>query len=90
MWVYEDGFGFNGYSDGLPLESGQSVDFSKVKAIDLVGIDNEKYRLRITIISGQSIEGIEDGHYGQNVGGKNDLGEVNIPLAQIKRVVFPR
>jgi len=89
MWVYEDGFYFNNYSDGLHLESGQSVDYPKVKAIDILGADNGKEKLRITIASGRTIEGTEDQYMSATVGGKNDLGAVDMPVAQVKRIVFP-
>ncbi|HLW71417.1 MAG TPA: hypothetical protein VKS22_12435 [Candidatus Binataceae bacterium] len=90
MWVYDDGFYFNAYGDGLHLESGQSVDYSKITAIDILGADNAKYKLRVTIVGGKTIEGTEDGYGNQNIGGKDDLGAVDFPLEQAKRVVFPR
>ena len=90
MWVYEDGFYFNHYLDGLHLESGQSVDYPKVKAIDILGVDNGKEKLRITIAGGKTMEGTEYQYSSANVGGKNDLGAVDIPVTQVKQIVFPR
>jgi len=93
MWVYEDGFSFRGFGDALHLDSGQSVDYPKVKAIDLLGDDNEKAKLRVTIVGGRTFDGTESVTYvsgPDTVAGKNDLGAVDVPVAQVKRIVFPR
>jgi hypothetical protein len=89
LWIFEDSLTFNN-SYTINLDSGQSVDFSKVKAVEILGVDSGKANLRLTLVDGRKLDGTEDdaGDYG--VRGKNDLGDVNIPLHQIKQFVFSR
>ena len=85
--VYEDSLRLFSYGLGnVPLESGQSLDFSKMKAIEILGVDNRKATVRITLVGGKTIEGTVGQWF---VSGRNDLGDVNIPQEQVKRVDFP-
>jgi hypothetical protein len=91
--VFRGGFGFcNGSTEGVGLDlgNGQSVDYGRIKTIDVLGFQNHKARLRITLNNTKSIEFASqcDANYGP--GGQNDLGEVNVPFRQVKQVIFPR
>jgi len=90
MWVYRDGFAlFDGSDDhAIYLDSGQSVDFSKVKAVEVLKVDNQTKTVRMTLVDGRTIEGVTDAPNGAS--GRNDLGDVNVPQDKIKRVDIPR
>jgi hypothetical protein len=88
MWVYRDGLYLFDGADAIRLDSGQSVDFSKVKAVEVLGIDNSKATIRITLVGGKTIQGTVDDPNGAS--GHNDLGDVNVPRDLIKRVDIPR
>jgi hypothetical protein len=90
MWVYKDGFFFNYNEGAIVLESGQSVDFSKINVVEILGVDSGKANLRITLVDGRKLDGTEDFNDDYGVLGNNDLGSVNIPMSQIKQFVFPR
>lgn len=95
LTVYADGFGFcngstQGRGTGLDLGNGQSADFDNIKQIDVLGFDDGKAKLRITLINKKSIEFSSrcDETYGPT--GRNDMGDVSVPFRQVKQVVFPR
>jgi hypothetical protein len=92
VWVNEGSLGFGPRSEGLLLESGQSVDFSKIKAIDVLAHDDKenKEKLRITLVDGRTIEAMTNWCSGYSAGGDNDLGRVEVPCEKVKRIVFRR
>jgi hypothetical protein len=89
MWVYEDGLNFNSWGT-IALQSGQSVDFDKIKTVEILGVDNGKANLRLTLVDGRKLDGTEEIISDYGLAGKNDLGSVRIQLDQIKQFVFPR
>jgi hypothetical protein len=60
MWVYEDGFSFDDQYAAIVLESGQSVDFSKIKVVEILGVDSGTANLRLTLVDGRKLDGTED------------------------------
>ena len=92
MWVYDDArLIFLGSSSISLGEGEQSIDYDKIKAIEILGVDsdNMKVKLRITLVDGRTIEGTTRSTW-DYAGGHNDLGDVHIPLKQVKRVDLPR
>jgi hypothetical protein len=85
MWVYQDDFAFLNDSSVF-LDSGQTVDFQKIKTIEILKI-GDKATVRLTLVDGRTLDGTATPGA---VGGHNDLGNVSIPAEQVKRVDFPR
>ncbi len=75
------------YHSGLELQSGQSIPFEKMKAIEVVAASEDRATVRVTVADGRIVEGsIKGGSFH----GKNDLGDFDIPVHRTKRVEFRR
>ena len=84
--VYYESFYFT-TNRAVQLTTGQSVDFSKIKSIDLSG-DDSRIDVRITLTNGEVVTGISDYPSGP-VMGQNSLGRFQAPLKKVKRITFP-
>jgi hypothetical protein len=73
------------------LKSGQSVPFEEIKTIEMLEYDNLSTSVRVTLVSGETLEGsAEGGHFdnGAHFSGKNDLGNVDVRIGLVKQIVF--
>jgi hypothetical protein len=89
--IADQSFYFCNGDGAIDLESGQSIKFDKITTIDVlsVDLDSEKTKLRIVLTDGKNIEGTANcGDWGPK--GRSEMGDVDIPLHQVKRVAFPR
>jgi hypothetical protein len=84
--VYPESFYFT-TNRAVKLTTGQSIDFSQIKTVDLSGDDN-RIDLKITLTSGEVVTGNSDYPSGP-VMGQNRLGSFYAPLKKIKRITFP-
>ena len=85
--VYLENLNFAGNGRGVTLTTGQSVDFGKIKSIDVSG-DESRINYRITLTNGEVFTGNSDNPSGA-IMGQNRLGSVYAPLKKIKRITFP-
>ena len=89
--VYADSFGQALNRTELGLQSGQSVPFGKMKAIDVVTLSENHARVRITLQDGRVVEGsIGADSSIFNFIGENDLGRFELPASKVKRIEFRR
>ena len=84
--VYLESFYF-ATNRAVKLTTGQSIDLSNIKTIDLSGDDN-RIDVRITLTNGEVVTGNADYPSGP-VMGQNRLGSFYAPLKKIKRITFP-
>lgn len=77
----------------LPLKSGQSLSLSKIKAIDVVAVDNVTTTVQVTLTNGQTLKDTLDGgtaDLGTAFQGRNDNGPVRVRIGLLRQIVFHR
>ena len=85
--VYMENLNFAGNSHGVTLTTGQSIDFGKIKSIDVSG-DDGRINFRITLTGGEVLTGNAEVPSSAIIG-QNRLGSVYAPLKNIRRITFP-
>jgi len=85
--VYLENLNFAGNGRGVQLTTGQTIDFGKIKTIDVSG-DESRSNYKIALTSGEVLTGNAD-YPGGAIMGQNRLGSVYAPLKKIRRITFP-
>jgi hypothetical protein len=78
-------FAVRGSIAGFPLASGQTIEFDRVRRVDVVGPD----RLRFLLVNGQQLEADVEGQL-YYIAGQNDLGRFDGHIKQVTRIDFLR
>jgi hypothetical protein len=78
-------FQVRGSVSGFPLANGQTIDFDRVKGVDVLSQD----RLRLLLVNGQQIEADVEGPFYYLVG-ENDLGQFRGHIKEVTRIDFLR
>jgi hypothetical protein len=89
LWSFEDKFDWGG--ENFEFDNGQLVPFGKVKAVDVLGVDDDHgqgMKVQLTLTNGKAIEGFS--HPNGRVYGKNDIGDIIVDIQLVKRITFPR
>ena len=87
LWSYEGKFS---WGDGnITFDSGQSIPLQRVRAIDILGLDDDgKIKVQVTLADGRIVQG-SCAQFSYDLYGENDLGEIRVSRKEFKRVVFP-
>ena len=85
--VYMENLNFAGNARGVQLTTGQSIEFGKIKNIEVSG-DEGRINFRITLTGGDVVTGNAEVPSGA-IMGQNRLGSVYAPLKNIRRITFP-
>jgi hypothetical protein len=89
LTISPDSVGICGRNVALELGNGQSVEYPKMKVLEVVSFPGKGVKLRLTLRrGGDPIEFTLDCD-DANITGQNDLGDVNVALRQVNRIVFP-
>ena len=75
----------------IALENGQKVQFQKLKAIEVLGLEDARAKVRLTLLDGSSAIGYRDISGAPSVfEGESQLGKFAIDMRKVKLVSFPR
>jgi hypothetical protein len=89
--VYGDSFQHRQTGRELPLLSGQTIPFDRIKAIDVTRIDSDRARITVTLVNGAVHSGaISAGLSPYAFTGTNDLGSFEIRVDKLAKITFAR
>jgi hypothetical protein len=77
----------------IGLSSGQSIALDKIKAIDVLSVEDTTTRVRVTLLDSKVIESSLTGgrvDLGTRFEGESDVGKVSIRISLVKRIAFQR
>ena len=77
------------WDKSLHLLNGQTVVFDRIKTIEVTNVYEDQAKVRITLVDGRAIEGsVASGSSTFGFHGENDLGVLDVPMDQLKRIEF--